>query len=121
MAQGIGGSVLAWGQTHVFFELTGEVIAVVETAIKGNLGNMSTTLPQKDARALDPLAENPCKWRCSRGGMEHPEEAPSRHVGDLGQFVQIQVLLDIAFQVGNRLANPQQRAAVGGRAAAIAP
>ena len=121
MVRGIGGPVLAWGQARVFFELTGEVIAVVEAAIKGNLGNLPATLPQKDARALDPLAENPCKWRCSRGGTEHPEETSSRHVGDLGQFVQIQLLLDIAFQVGNRLANPQQRTAVGGRAAAIVP
>ena len=76
--------------------MSGEIIAIVEPDVEGDFCDWLVGMAQEAACPIDSLIDQPRKRRGSSGGLENPEEAPARHVGDLGQFLQIYFVVDVS-------------------------
>ena len=87
--------VIPRGKPGDFRELAGEIVAVVEADIEGDLSDAAVAVAEQTARAVDALADDPSERGGAGGGLENSQETALGHVGDAGQFLQIHLAVDV--------------------------
>lgn len=91
--------VFTWRDTHVFFELAGEIVAVIKADGESDVGDGAARVFEQLLRVLDARADEVLEWRIGLVAFEGSEELAVGEAADFRESMDIEGLSVVFFDI----------------------